>query len=579
MKKINCPICGEGVDRKIIYSENLPVIEQADYSARKNPDNYHYQMVRCTDCGLLFADSIYEVDKLHELYSESDFSYGQELKNLKRTYGNCLKGIDRLVPSKQKLLEIGCGNGFLMEQALDFGYAEVVGVELSQSAIAQANSRVKDKIIKAAFNPDDFEPNSFDVVFFAMVIEHMDDLDGFMQGIYKVLKPGGIVLGITHDERSFLSKVLKDKCPIINDEHVFVFSKTTLKKIFNKHNYIVKQISDLKNIYSLRYWLTMLPLPSGLRRVILKTISILALDRASLGIKAGNIFAVAQKPISVQIDGQLEQDMDKVGKYKQIAKELRKMIIDISFRNNGHHIGSALSCLDILTGLYFHAMKIDPNNLQDPKRDWFVLSKGHAALAQYVVLAKRGFFPEEALQEFLVNGSLLGAHPDKDCVPGVEVSTGSLGHGLSIACGVALAAKKDKNPRRAFAVLGDGECQEGSVWEAIMFAGYHKLDNLIAVIDYNNLQAFGKVDDVLDLDSLSRKFESFNWKACEIDGHDMDQIIKVLDKLPFEKGKPSVIIAKTIKGKGASLMENKLESHYMGLNQEQRDEIIKELSI
>jgi len=260
------------------------------------------------------------------------------------------------------------------------------------------------------------------------------------------------------------------------------------------------------------------------------------------------------------------------------SKELRKLIINISHKARAHHIGSEFACIDILTVLYFRYMNINPTNLTDPDRDWFMLSKGHAALAQYVVLAAKGFFSFDDLQkEFLTDGGKLGGHPDRNSLPGIEMSSGSLGHGLSIGTGVALNSRFDNTTQRIFILLGDGECNEGLIWEAVLFAGHYGLDNLVAIIDYNRLQGFGKTDEILNLDPFSDKFKSFGWAVKEIDGHNIPELIKCFDQLPFEKGKPNCIIANTVKGKGSPFMENKLDSHYIVLNDELKNIILNEL--
>lgn len=263
---------------------------------------------------------------------------------------------------------------------------------------------------------------------------------------------------------------------------------------------------------------------------------------------------------------------------KTIAHDLRKMIINISYKSKAHHIGSALSCIDLLTTLYFYSMKINLNDFNSENRDWFMLSKGHAALALYVTLAKRGYFNELLVEkEFLKNGGIFGGHPDRLIKYGIEISSGSLGYGLSIAAGYALAAKKNNVKCRSIVLLGDGECNEGMIWEAVMFAKQHKLDNLVAIIDYNNLQGLGYCDEILDLSSLSEKFSSFGWCVREIDGHNITEIMNTLDLLPIENNIPNVIIANTIKGKGVSCLENRLDSHYKILNKQIYLEIIEEL--
>lgn len=263
--------------------------------------------------------------------------------------------------------------------------------------------------------------------------------------------------------------------------------------------------------------------------------------------------------------------------YSQISKQSRKKILKMIFDSQSSHIGSALSCVDILTVLYFKILSIDPKNPLAENRDRFILSKGHAASALYATLAQRQFFPEKILDTYCLNGGELPGHSTMNCVPGVEVSTGSLGHGLSIGTGIALAGKRDNKNYKVFVLISDGECQEGSVWEAAMFSSHHKLDNLITIIDYNKLQAFGRTNDVINLEPLKDKWISFGWQVQEIDGHNFNEIEKVCEKLPFEKNKPSIIIAHTIKGKGISFMENKLEWHYKSPNKEEYNLAIKEL--
>lgn len=220
--------------------------------------------------------------------------------------------------------------------------------------------------------------------------------------------------------------------------------------------------------------------------------------------------------------------------------------------NSGNsHIGCSFSAIEILIALYFCVLKISPKSCKNKNRDRLILSKGHAASSLYAVLAKRGFFPEGLLKSYCCDNGKLPGHSTINCVPGVEVSTGSLGHGLSIGAGLALSAKYDKNSFKTYVILSDGECQEGSVWEAAMFASQHKLDNLIAVIDYNKMQAFGKNKEVVDLEPFRKKWEAFGWKAKDVYGHNIPEIAEALNKAPFIKNKPSVIIAHTVKGRGS----------------------------
>lgn len=263
--------------------------------------------------------------------------------------------------------------------------------------------------------------------------------------------------------------------------------------------------------------------------------------------------------------------------YSQISKEVRKNVLKMIYRSKGAHIGSSLSCADILTVLYFKVLKIDPKNPIAKDRDRFILSKGHAAAALYAILSQRGFFSEEVLDTYCQDGTKLAGHSTKESVPGVEVSTGSLGHGLSMGNGIALSAKRDKKNYRVFVLMSDGECQEGSVWEAALFAGRHKLDNLVGIVDYNKLQAFGRTNEVLNLEPFAKKWQDFGWEVKEIDGHNFSEIEKSLAILPFEKKKPSLVIAHTVKGKGISFLENKLISHYKHFTEEEYQKALKEL--
>lgn len=263
--------------------------------------------------------------------------------------------------------------------------------------------------------------------------------------------------------------------------------------------------------------------------------------------------------------------------YQKTAKWVRKKILKMIFNSQESHIGSALSCVDILAVLYFKILTIDPKNPWAENRDRFILSKGHAASALYATLSQRGFFPEEILNTYCLNGGKLSGHPTRQCVPGVEVSTGSLGHGLAMGAGMALAAKHDIKKYRIFVLLSDGECDEGSIWETALFVSHHKLDNLIAIIDYNKLQAFGRTNEVINLEPLVEKWAAFGWAVKEVNGHNYSDIEKAMSEIPFKKNKPSIIITHTIKGKGISFMEDKLEWHYKSPTKEEYNLALKEL--
>jgi transketolase len=261
-----------------------------------------------------------------------------------------------------------------------------------------------------------------------------------------------------------------------------------------------------------------------------------------------------------------------------IAQRLRARAVKMIHRSRASHLGSCLSMADLLAVLYWRILRLDPANPGWSERDRFFLSKGHGAAILYAALAERGFFPVDELDEYCNFGSRLTGHVTSG-VPGVEVSSGSLGHALPVACGVALAGKRAKTSNRNFVMLSDGELDEGSNWEAILFAPQHKLDNLVVIVDYNRIQSFGKTADVLDLDPLAKKFSAFRWSVREISGHDVGEITRALEEIPFEPGRPSAIIANTVKGKGVAAMENQLVWHYKSPTDEQLDTALKELGV
>ena len=254
---------------------------------------------------------------------------------------------------------------------------------------------------------------------------------------------------------------------------------------------------------------------------------------------------------------------------QKTAVEVRKGIVEGVHAAKAGHPGGSLSAADIFTYLYFEEMNIDPKNPKDPDRDRFVLSKGHTAPGLYSVLANRGYFPVEDLLTLRHTGSYLQGHPDMKHIPGVDMSSGSLGQGLSAACGMALGAKQAKKDYRVYALCGDGEIQEGQIWEAAMFAGFRKLDNLCVIVDNNNLQIDGPIDEVCSPYPIDKKFEAFNFHVINIDGNDFDQIKAAFDEAKATKGMPTAIIAHTVKGKGVSFMENNVGWHGKAPNDEE----------
>lgn len=261
------------------------------------------------------------------------------------------------------------------------------------------------------------------------------------------------------------------------------------------------------------------------------------------------------------------------------SKALRRMILEYGFKGGeGVHLGGALSCIDILNVLYSEILNVNPRNMSDPDRDIFILSKGHACVALYVVLGFYGFYNLKLLDTFMKNGGKFGGHPELGTVPGIEATTGSLGHGLSMGIGICLANRMDGRKNRCFVLLGDGECNEGSVWEAALSSAQYRLDNLIAIVDSNKMQALTPMSESegMKVEPLAQKFSAFGWEVKEVDGHDLDHLTKVLSSVPFSVGKPSAVIAHTVKGKGVSFMENVSKWHVRPMTDDELDIALKE---
>ncbi|OGV47677.1 MAG: hypothetical protein A2017_21960 [Lentisphaerae bacterium GWF2_44_16] len=257
-----------------------------------------------------------------------------------------------------------------------------------------------------------------------------------------------------------------------------------------------------------------------------------------------------------------------IKKFNRLALEFRHVITDIICRSGSGHVGGALSLVEIVITLYYRIMNIRPEEPLWEDRDRFVLSKGHAGPVAYTALAYLGYFPKEWLPTLNQDGTRLPSHMDQNQTPGIDMTTGSLGQGISCACGLALAAKMDKKKHNVFCIIGDGESNEGQVWEAALFAAHKKLDNLVVICDYNKLQIDGTTMDVLNLDPLPDKWKAFGWETFEMDGHNWEDIYDTINKAVAVKGKPAIIIAHTVKGKGCSILENKAESHNIKVGDE-----------
>ena len=268
---------------------------------------------------------------------------------------------------------------------------------------------------------------------------------------------------------------------------------------------------------------------------------------------------------------------DILTRLNQKAQILRLHVVNMIGVDHVGHLGGSCSIADVVAALYFHIMRINPQQPKDPDRDRFLLSKGHAALIQYAALAEAGFFPMDELKTVKRLGSNLQGHPDMLKTPGIEANTGSLGQGLSVANGLALGMRLDQSPRRVYVVVGDGEQAEGQIWEAAMASAYYKLDNLTAILDRNRLQATGPVDERFKIGNLNEKWTAFGWNVLEIDGHDMAQILQAFAQAETVKGKPTLIIANTVKGKGVSFAENVVSFHNGAMTQAQFDTAVAEL--
>jgi transketolase len=267
-----------------------------------------------------------------------------------------------------------------------------------------------------------------------------------------------------------------------------------------------------------------------------------------------------------------------VPELEKMARQLRRHVITMIATAGSGHPGGSLSAADIVTALYFKVMRHDPENPRWPDRDRFILSKGHVAPILYAALAECGYFPVEELSTLRKLDSRLQGHTDRTLTPGVEMSAGSLGQGLSFGIGVALAGRLDKRGYQVYVLLGDGECEEGQVWEAAMFAPHHRVDNLTAIVDHNDLQLDGRVCDIMGIEPLADKWRAFNWHVLEINGHDIKQILQALKKARETKGKPTVIIAHTIKGKGVSFMEGNVDFHGKAPTPQEAEIALKELA-
>ncbi len=265
--------------------------------------------------------------------------------------------------------------------------------------------------------------------------------------------------------------------------------------------------------------------------------------------------------------------------YEHVCRLIRAKVVEMSCRAKAAHLGSALSCVDLIVSLYGGVLNINPSEPHDSNRDRLIFSKGHACTTLYATLASFGFFPADLLDTYATTGSILAEQPIANALAGIEVATGSLGHGLSLGLGMALAAKVTRKSFRTFVLMGDGECNEGAVWEAAMFAPAKKLDNLVAIVDFNKWQGIGRSQEIMTLSPLKEKFAAFGWSAYEVDGHCVEEILNVLKNVPDGTGRPVAVIAHTVKGQGISFMEDDNNWHYRIPTEEELLEARSELGV
>ena len=273
----------------------------------------------------------------------------------------------------------------------------------------------------------------------------------------------------------------------------------------------------------------------------------------------------------------MNQTKERIVELKQIANELRRDVIYMVSKAKSGHVGGSLSAAEIVTALYFNEMKMDPREPKWPDRDRFILSKGHCCPILYAALCRKGYFGREVLDTLREIHSPLQGHPDMRKTPGLDMSSGSLGNGLSIGLGMALASRANEKDYRVYVLMGDGEQEEGAIWEAAMAASHMKVDNLVGIVDCNKLQLIGRVKEVMDIAPLAEKWRAFGWNVIEINGNDMEAVLRAFDQAREVKGKPSVILADTIKGKGVSFMEDQVQWHSKAPNEEEAARAIKEL--
>jgi SAM-dependent methyltransferase len=297
LQELKCAICREDKGFDVLYKENFNYnsIDENTFSARRIPQKCHYRILKCKACGLVYSSPVLRPDEIEQLYKKSKLNYEAEIENIKETYGRYLKEAMNLVPSPQNILEIGCGNGFFLEKALDMGFKNVYGVEPSKDAVEKADKRIKDRIIIDIFRPGLFNENFFDLICFFQTIDHIIDPNELLQNCYKMLRPNGIVFCINHNTEALSTRILGERSPIFDIEHIYLFNKSTIKKIFEKNGFEVVNIIDITNVYSFGYWIRMLPFPASMKNFFLHILSFVNLNEKKTSVKSGNIGITVRK--------------------------------------------------------------------------------------------------------------------------------------------------------------------------------------------------------------------------------------------------------------------------------------------
>ncbi len=298
MINTKCAICGTN-DAYEVYPENFIAskINEEIFSARRMPDKIHYRMVRCRICSLLYSNPILSIKKIYSLYKKSFVTYDDHVENLKKTYGYYLRKIDSFVPSKQRFLEIGCGNGFFLSYAKKNGYKEVWGVEPGKESVKKAPPPIRAKIVVDIFRPKQFKMDYFDVVCIFQTLDHLSKPNEVLREVYKILKPGGVFLAIQHDVSSYSAKLLGERSPIIDIEHIYLYDSKTLRKLFLNNHYHIKDLFSVKSIHSLSYWLYLIPISPRIKQAVIRVLGSLGIGQIPIGVYAGNLGIIAQKPL------------------------------------------------------------------------------------------------------------------------------------------------------------------------------------------------------------------------------------------------------------------------------------------